>query len=169
MSAPYGKPLSDLAMAKRDQKVVALKRQDMSFQQVADTLGISKAAAIRSFQRAKRRVDDATDLDYTHYRDEQLARIAAMREVAADIVGARHVAISNGHVVSEITGTDEDGHPVYGDPYEDDGPVLAAIDRLIKLDELEAKLVPGLHAKQEVDMSGVLRIELVGVDVADLT
>ncbi len=168
MSPPYGKPLSDLAMADRDTQVVALKRQDLSFQQIADHLGISKAGAVRSFQRAKRRVDAATDADYAAYRDEQLAAIAAMREVCDEIIAARHVSISNGHVVSEITGHDDDGNPLYGDPYEDDAPVLAAIDRRIKLDDQEAKLL-GLYAKVEVAHSGGVTYEIVGVDMSKLT
>lgn len=163
-----GKPLSDLAMAERDTQVVALKRQDLSFQQIADHLGISKAGAVRSFQRAKRRVDVATDTDYAAYRDEQLASIAAMREVCDEIIAARHVSISNGHVVSEITGNDDDGNPVYGEPYEDDAPVLAAIDRRIKLDDQEAKLL-GLYAKVEVAHSGGVTYEIVGVDMSKLT
>lgn len=168
MSPPHGKPLSDLAMAERDQKVVALKRQDLSFQQIADHLGISKAGAIRSFQRAKRRVDAASAADYAAYRDEQLASIAAMREVCDEIIAARHVSISNGHVVSEITGHDEDGNPIYGDPYEDDAPVLAAIDRRIKLDDQEAKLL-GLYApvKQTVDATVNYTVG-GGVDVSAL-
>lgn len=168
MSAPYGKPLSDLAMAERDNQVVALKRQDLSFQQVADQLGISKSAAIRGFQRVKARVEERGELDYVAYRDAQLARVATRRELTEDIMAARHVSISNGHVVSEIIGQDEDGKPIYGDPYEDTGPTLAAIDRLIKLDEQEAKLVPGLYAKVEVDLSGVLKYEVHGIPDADL-
>jgi hypothetical protein len=163
-----GKPLSDLAMAERDTQVVALKRQDLSFQQIADHLGISKAGAIRSFQRTKRRIDNATDADYAAYRDEQLAAIAAMREVCDEIIAARHVSISNGHVVSEIKGIDDDGNLIYGDPYEDDAPVLAAIDRRIKLDDQEAKLL-GLYAKVEVSHSGGVTYEIVGVDMSKLT
>jgi hypothetical protein len=152
MSAPYGKPVADLAMAERQQKIVTLKRDGLSFQQIADQLGISKAAAIRGFQAVKRRVDTAADDDYIEYKSEQLARIATMREVVADIVAARHVTISNGHVVREIIGRDDEGEPEYGDPYEDHSPVLAAIDRLVKLDDQEAKLL-GLYPKQAVSIS----------------
>ncbi len=167
MPVPYGKPLSDLAMREREQQVVALKRQDLSFQQVGDHLGISKIAAVRAFQRAKRRVIDATDTDYAEYRDDQLAHIATMREICDEIILSRHATISNGHVVSEITGQDADGKPVYGDPYEDTAPVLAAIDRRIKLDDQESKLL-GLYAEQKVNLSGGITYEIIGVAAGEL-
>jgi len=152
VSPPYGKPVADMDMAERDQRIVALKRQGRSFQQIADELGISKSGAILGFQRVKKRVDEATDEGYAEYRDEQLARIATMREVVADVVAARHVTISNGHVIREMIGREDDGTPVYGDPYEDHGPVLAAVDRMVKLDDQEAKLL-GLYPKQAVSIS----------------
>jgi hypothetical protein len=167
MSAPYGKPIADLAMVERQQKIVALKREGFSFQQVADQIGISKAAAIRGFQTVKKRVETATDADYAEYRDEQLARVAMLREVVSDVVAARHVTISNGHVIHEITGRDDEGKPEYGDPYEDHGPVLAAVDRMVKLDEHEAKLL-NLFPKAEVNVSGDVTYRFIGADPADL-
>lgn len=139
-------------MAERDQKIVALKRQGHSFQQIADELGISKSGAILGFQRVKKRVEAATDEDYAEYRDEQLERIATLREVVADVIGARHVTISNGHVIHEIIGRNDDGTPKYGAPYDDHGPVLAAVDRMVKLDNQEANLL-GLYPKQAVSIS----------------
>lgn len=152
MSPPYGKPVADMDMVERDQKIVALKRQGRSFQQIADELGISKSGAILGFQRVKKRVEAATDEDYIKYRDEQLERVATLREVVADVIGARHVTISNGHVIHEIIGRNDDGTPKYGDAYDDHGPVLAAIDRMVKLDDQEAKLI-GLYPKQAVSIS----------------
>lgn len=167
MSPPYGKPVADMKMVERDLKIVALKREGLSFQQIANQVGISKSGVILGFQRVKKRVEAKTDESYAEYREEQLARVATMREVVADIIAARHVTISNGHVISEMTGRDDDGKPVYGDPYEDHGPVMAAVDRMVKLDEHEAKLL-GLFAKTEVDVSGGVTYQLVGVDPADL-
>jgi hypothetical protein len=136
--------------AERDAQILALKRQDLSFQQIADQLGISRATAHRGFHRALPRV---TNPQANAYRDEHLARLELAREVVLGILETRHVAISNGHVVSEITGTDEEtGKPIYGEPYEDDGIVMAAVKTLKELDEREAKLL-GLDApvKQTVD------------------
>ncbi|HTI77439.1 MAG TPA: hypothetical protein VL634_20740 [Mycobacterium sp.] len=162
------KPFASLTMVERDDRIVKLKREGKSFQQIADELGISKSGAILGFQRVKARVNERADANYEAYRDEQLARIATMRAVVEDVVHAKHVTISNGHVVSRIIGEDEEtGRPIYGEPYEDDAPVLAAVDRMIKLDEREAKLL-GLDAKTEMDHTGTITIEFIGVDPNDL-
>lgn len=154
-------PTANLAMHERDNRIVELKREGRSFQQIADELGISKSGAILGFQRVKARVDQRADRNYEAYRDEQLARIATLRAVVEDVMHARHVSISNGHVVSEIVGTDPvTDKPIYGDPYEDTAPTLAAVDRMVKLDEREAKLL-GLDAKTEIDHSGVVQYEII--------
>lgn len=152
MSPPYRKPVTDMDMTERDHQIVALKREGLSFQQIANRVGLSKSGTILGFQRVKKRVEATADNEYVEYKNEQLARIATMREVVADVVAARHVTISNGHVVREIIGRDDEGRPEYGDAYEDHAPVLAAIDRLVKLDDQEAKLL-GLYPKQAVSVS----------------
>jgi hypothetical protein len=167
MADRQARPWTALTMAERDEHIVELKGQGLSFQQVADQVGISKSGAILGFQRVKRRVNERADDNYATYRDDQLARIAVLREVVADIVHTRHVTISNGHVISEITGRDDDGKPIYGDPYEDDAPTLAAIDRMVKLDEREAKLL-GLDAEQKLNLSGGITYEIVGVNQDEL-
>ncbi len=164
MPTPYSKPLTDLARAEQDAKIIELKRQDLSFADIGARLGISRAAAHRGFHRALPRITEpAADA----YRTEHLARLAYAREIVMDVLATRHVTISNGHVISEITGHDDEGRPVYGDPYEDDAVILAAIDRLAKLDEREAKLL-GLDAKTEVNITGGVKYEIVGVPVEDL-
>lgn len=164
MGAVHSKPADDLAQADRDARIVELKRQDLTFDQIAKELGISRTAAHRGFHRALPRiVAPAVEA----YRAEHLARLEYARTIVMDILATRHVTISNGHVVSEIVGRDDEGNPIYGEPYEDDGVILAALDRLDKLDDREAKLL-GLNAKAEVNVSGAVKYELVGVDPGDL-
>lgn len=151
--------------AERDAQILALKRQDLSFQQIADQLGISRAAAHRGFHRALPRV---TEPEAKAYRAEHLARLELRREVVLGILETRHVTISNGHVVSEIIGTGDDGKPIYGEPYEDDGVVMAASAELGRIDDQEAKLL-GLYAKLEVEHSGGVTYEIIGVDMDKLT
>ena len=165
MSAPYSKPITDAALAEQDAKVIALKRADLSFAEIAARLGISKASAHRAFHRALQRI---VEPEVLAYRAEQLARIALEREEAMDIMGGRHIVVSNGHIVSEIIGRNDEGDPIYGDPLTDPGPTLAAIDRLIKLDDQEAKLL-GMYAETRVNLSGGVRYEVVGIDASDLS
>lgn len=168
MGVPNSKPITDLNTAEIEAQVVALKRQDLTFRQIADRLGVATMTAHRAFQRAKQRVIEATDFDTRTYINGQLAGIEASREILREILAAHHVVISNGHVVSEIIGRDADGTPQYGDPYTDDAPVMAAIDRLVKLDAQEAQLL-GLNAEQKTSLTANVRYELVGIDPADLT
>lgn len=153
MGAVHGKPADDLARADQDAKIVELKRQDLTFQQIADVLGISRASAHRGFHRALPRI---TEPAASAYRAEHLARLELARSVVLDILAAKHLTVSNGVVVRQD-----------GQVLEDDAPTLAAVDRLVKLDEREAKLL-GLDAKTELDHSGTLTIEFVGVDPNDL-
>lgn len=152
MSAPYGKPLDDLRRAEVDAQVVALKRQDLSFAEIGRELEISKAAAHRAFHRAVTRV---TEPEASAYRADHLARLALAREVVLDILAkdGRTVVTASGKVIEGV---------------EDDGETLSAVDRLIKLDEREARLL-GIDAEQKVNLSGGIRYEVVGVDGGDLT
>jgi hypothetical protein len=56
-----------------------------------------------------------------------------------------------------------------GAPLLDDAPVLAAVDRLLKVQERRAKLL-GLDVpvKRQVEVDGGLRYEVVGVDLDQL-
>lgn len=156
MSAPRD-PMVDLGTAEQDERIVQLKREGRTFQEIAATMGISKTTAIRGFHRVKQRVERRAEEDYATYRDEQLARIEVQREVVMDVMTGKHLAVSNGIVVR-----------VDGEPLEDSMPALAAVDRLVKLDDQEAKLV-GIYAEKKVAVTGGLRYEIVGVDPEALT
>lgn len=158
-------PANDIARADTDAAVMELKRQDLTFDQIATELGISRATAHRAFHRALLNIP-APAVD--SYRAKHLARLALMREVVQEIVETRHAVISNGHVVSPVIGTGDDGRPIYGEPYKDDSVTMAAVKTLKELDEREAKLL-GLDAKTEVNLSGVVRYEIEGVTTEELT
>lgn len=138
-------------------RIVELRDQELSFRQIAAIVGRDLHAVWNHYQTAMRQVPAAAVEEHqkkvASRLDEQLRRIDMEREVLMEILAKRHVTISNGHVVSEIIGTDEDtGKPIYGEPFEDDAPTMAAVDRLGKLDDQEAKLL-GLYPKQQVSIS----------------
>lgn len=153
--------------AKLDAQILALKTDGLSFRAISRELNYDVGYVYRCFQRGLRTIRETAAEDY---KANQLARIAAQREVAEEILHATHVVVSNGHVVSEITGQDDEGKPIYGDPLEDSGPRLAAIDRLVKLDAQEADLL-GLKAATKSEVSAVVNYTVGGgVDPAvDLT
>jgi hypothetical protein len=161
---PQHDPEATAAATEREAVIVRLKREGLTFDEIGQRFGVSKQVVHRQFHRAIRR---GLTVQVDAYRDEQLARIEAAREVVMDVLHARHVVVSNGHVVSEITGQDAEGKPIYGEPLVDDGPVLAAVDRLVKLDDQEARLL-GLYAAAKVETDTTLRYEVVGVDPGDV-
>lgn len=164
MGKVHSKPLDDIARAEQDAMILELKRQDFTFEEIAHHLGISRTTAHRGFHRALPRI---TEPSAEAYRTEQLARLAYAREIVVDILERRHVTISNGKVMREIIGSDEEGKPIYGEPYEDDGVILAAVDRLDKIDDREARLLQ-LYPKTEVNHSGDLTYHIVGLSAEDL-
>jgi DNA-binding CsgD family transcriptional regulator len=130
MGATHSRPEQDLAIADRDAQIIDLKRQGLTFEEIANQLGISRPTAHRGFHRALRRV--GAD-QVQAYRDEQLQHLALAREVVLDVLASytRNVAIAGeGDVV---------------DLGEDHAPIMSAVDRLVKLDDHEAKLL-GMYA-----------------------
>lgn len=144
------------ATAELSARIVELRDADWTFREIAAEVDRDVAVVWRNYQRAMRRIPAAAveqhQAKIALRLDEQLRRIDMEREVLDDIVAKRHVHISNGHVVSEIIGQDELGKPIYGEPYEDDAPTMAAIDRLGKLDDQEAKLL-GMYPKQQLSVT----------------
>lgn len=143
--------------AQRRARVVELRNQGLGFREIAAETGLGLATVWRHYEYAMRELPApfvaAAAAQETERRAEQLARIDMERDVVMGVLTANHVTVSNGKVISEVP---------------DSGPVLAAIDRLVKLDNQEAELL-GLKAEQKVAHSGAVRYELVGIDPADLT
>jgi hypothetical protein len=145
--------------AKRVADVAALREQGRTYPQIAAELGISTTTAWRDYEdwcNQLRHGDPQIEQAAKEALWGQLARIRAEREAVSRVLTAKHVTVSNG-VVARMD----------GEPIEDDAPVLAAVDRLIKLDDQEAKLL-GIYAEKKVSMSGGLTYEIVGVDPARL-
>jgi hypothetical protein len=58
----------------------------------------------------------------------ELVRLNELEERARLVLGRHHITVNNGRVIA-----------VDGEPLQDDGPVLAAIDRLIKIEDARRK------------------------------
>jgi transposase-like protein len=155
-----------LSVAEKRAAVVAAVREGKPFRAIAAELGISKSYAHDLFQAALELVPAE---NVQAYREQQLADLALARQVAREILGRHHVTISNGRVMHEITGRNEEtDKPIYGDPYEDAGPELAALNTLMKIGEREAQIL-GSDAEKKVNLSGGVTYEVVGVDLGKLT
>jgi hypothetical protein len=136
-------------MARRDARAAELRAEGLSYQQIADELGTDKGNAWQAVRRALR---DIAEKPAQAVRDLELRRLDAMYEAVMEVLERRHVTVSHGKVI------DHDGEPLI-----DDGPVLQAVDRLLKIQARRAALL-GLDAETKINLSGGVTYEIIGVD-----
>jgi regulator of protease activity HflC (stomatin/prohibitin superfamily) len=151
-----GKYVRTPETAERDARAAALRAEGRTLQQIADELGFAaKSSARAAIRRALREIVRGPAEQLIAMEAE---RLDTLYEEALEVLQRTHATVSHGKVIK-----DDDGNPLL-----DDGPKLAAIDRLVKVRESYRKLL-GLDAEQKVNVSGSVRYEVVGVDDADLT
>lgn len=132
--------------AQRDAEAATMRARGATYQQIADALGYADR---RTAYRAVEKVLTETVTEPSEeLRSLELARLDAILAKAWSVMEAEHVTVSHGKI---IRGAD-------GQPLRDDGPVLAAIDRILKVSERRARLV-GLDAPN--------RTELITLDQID--
>lgn len=142
----------------RKADVMRLRRQGHTFEAIGDQLGITKQRAHQIYSAA---LAEIPAQEVGEYRAEQAARLDELLTKAHEVLARGHVHVSQGRVVRD----DETGEPV-----RDDGPTLAAIKTILDIEARRAKLL-GLDTpvRQEFDVSGGVRYEVVGVDLDQVT
>jgi len=156
--------------AQRRDRVVQLRDKHLTFREIGMELGISTQRAHQLHKQAMRErpvlaESAARDAERKAAQlrtiDEQRREVEAEREAVLEVLHreGRTVVTAAGKVIEDV---------------QDDPQMLAAVDRLVRLDELllkladhEAKLL-GLYAKSELTVSGGVKYEVVGVPVEDL-
>jgi hypothetical protein len=135
--------------AVRDQEAARLRSTGMTYQQIADKLEVSKPAAYKMVMRAIADVDKEPAEAAIAFELENLDR--AERLVLA-LLERKHFVVSTGKLI------------YMGDkPMEDDGYVLPAVDRLVKISESRRKLL-GLDSVQKIDVSGGFVTQVIGLE-----
>ena len=116
------------AAAARDAEVLKLRMDGLQFDEIGRWLGVTKQRAHQLFERglARTRQEQADALR----RLEQL-RLDHLYAEALGVLRREHVVVDRGEIIK-----DDAGHPL-----KDDGPVLSAIDRLLKIQDRRAKLL----------------------------
>ncbi|WP_329592139.1 hypothetical protein OG195_27320 [Streptomyces sp. NBC_01362] len=134
-----GRFVRTLSTAEREAEAARLRSLGWTYQRIADTLGwANKGDAHHAVSKVLRdTVQEAGD----DLRSLELTRLDALYVAATEVLEREHVTVSNGRVVD-----------LHGAPIPDDGPVLAAIDRLLKIQERRARLL-GLDAPVKRDIS----------------
>lgn len=123
-----------------------LRRTNLSYRQIADQLGVSVSTAHAMVQRG---LADLVGESTEEVRRLELERLDHMARAALAVLGKRHLIVSQGRVAV---------HPKTGEPLLDSGPVLHAIDRLLRVQDRRAKLL-GLDAP--------IRVETVTMGLVD--
>ncbi len=111
----------------------------LSYQQIADAVGYNnKSDAWRAIQRCREAVYREAGAELIAAEAQQLDDLFV---AALEVLERDHITVSHGHIVK-----DDDGQPIL-----DDGPKLAAIDRLLRVRESYRKLF-GVDAPSRVSV-----------------
>jgi hypothetical protein len=142
-----------VAAADLDARCLDLRRSGVTYRQIAAQLGISAANAHKRVTRAldRTRREPAAGL-----RELELGRLDALQAALTTVLRRQHVTISAGKVVLD---TD-------GQPYLDDGPVVAAAQALVRVQESRRKLL-GLDEPARADVTARIHGELYSLDSLD--
>lgn len=124
-----------------------------TLREISAALGISVTTVHeRLADHMAGRVDPLAD----QYRAMLLDQLDDLTAKAYKVLTAEHIVVQHGKIVR-----DEDGEPV-----RDHGPVLAAIDRLIKINERRARLT-GADATIKVDAQ-VHQVDPADIELAQM-
>lgn len=143
-------------IADRRARLIQYRVAGRSYDEIFEELGYaSRTAASKDFSRALEQniAEERTSMEV--YReteilrlDGELERLDRLYTKVERILDKFHVTVQFGKVID-----------IDGEPLEDDGPALAAVDRLVKIEdarrrngERRAKLL-GLDAAQKVEMT----------------
>jgi DNA-binding transcriptional MerR regulator len=138
-----GRYVYTLEAAERDKQAAELRAQGWTLQEIADELGSSHRKNVKlGIQQAFRAIVKGPAEKLLQM---EASRLDALYEEALAVLERDHVTVSHGKII-----TIRD--PETGDekPLLDDGPKLAAIDRLVKIRESYRRLF-GLDQPVKVD------------------
>jgi hypothetical protein len=144
-----GKWVRTLEGAERDAEAARLRSKGKSYRQIAAALGCDVHVAHSAVKRVIAEIITEPAEAAIAFELERLDRL---HRAAMKVLERHHVTVSNGKVVE-----------VDGQPLLDDGPVLSAIDRLVRISESRRKLL-GLDQPAKMNVSGGLTYEVVGID-----
>lgn len=157
-----GKFTRSIDTAQRDADAARLRARGLTYEQIANELGYAdRKNAYNAVERALRATVEEPAAEV---RKLELERLDHLWQAALKVLETDHLTVSHGKVITRMVGVkrDEDGIeildpltgktiPVYEDVI-DDGPKLAAIDRLLKIQARRAALL-GLDTPVRADVT----------------
>jgi hypothetical protein len=133
--------------AERDAAACKLRSTGANYDQIAEQLGFTdRSSARRAVERALVAIvaEPAAQL-----RTLILGRLDLLLGEAWKVLLAEHIVVSQGRVIHD---------PTTGAPMRDHGPVLNAIDRVLRIEDRRCKLL-GLDAPVKVEAITVDQVE----------
>lgn len=151
--------------AERDAKAFAMRSRECTFSEIAIALGYSDSSHVsKALNRHMATIVKPSADEYRKILDDQLSE---MHRQVLRVLETTHYRVNNGVVVHHRPADCEclEGECGHFTPLLDDSPVLAAVDRLIKVQERRAKLY-GLDApvKAETVSTTNVRVIVQGAD-----
>jgi hypothetical protein len=147
-------------VAQRRARAIELKNRGMSWQQVAEAMAAnypeyrdsegnpSAAVACVDVSRALKQANKELSMGLEEYREAARMRLDGLRRQVFAVLARPHYVLHAGQVVK-----DDDGNPM-----RDDGPILAAVDRLLRIEERQAK-IDGTDASEKLTIALDRRVD----------
>jgi hypothetical protein len=153
-------------VAERRRKLIELRAKGTTWRDCADQLGYAgPAAACKDIERAIRIRRNDLALAAADYREIEIEKLDLYERIAFEVLETKHFVFDRGVLVK--ADPDEEGR---ARPVLDDGPKLAALDRLLKIQARRAKLLDlDLAGNREQGSGQVVRVVIGGVDHSAIT
>jgi hypothetical protein len=168
-----GRYIRNPANVKRDIEAANLRGQGHSFERIASELGYASRG--KAYEGVQRALAEIPREGVEELRQMELERLDRLYLAALEVLGRKHLTVSHGKVITRFAGVERDGDgierldadgqtiPIYEDVL-DDGPILQAIDRALKIQERRAKLL-GLDAPAKLE---VFTIDAIDAEIKKL-
>jgi hypothetical protein len=158
---PFQDKASKAVIAARRTKAIRLRTQGMQWEDIATECGYKSRGAANTdvslaLQARLKEQGGAAD----ELRAIEIAHLDMLRQKAWEVLEASHVTVSHGKVIKI---KDSEGNEVL---LPDSAPILAAIDRLVRIAERRAKLC-GIDSPIVLETHGTVKYEVVGVSAED--
>lgn len=157
--------LTPEAAQHRNAQIVDLKHDGRTFQEIGNTLGLSKQRVHELYWQA---MHEVIAPGVNALRAQQNAELEAVKDKMQAILNRDHYAMSGGTIVRGPAELDQFGQPLtLGEPLHDDGPKIQAAGVISRLIEQQAKL-NGTFAPVTATINGTIHYEVAGVDLKAL-
>ena len=138
-------------------RALEMRRDGFTFEDIAEHCGYAdRSGAYRAVKREQAIRQEQISQTVDELRQQELERLEHYSAEALKVLQSEHLLVQSGGVV--LHG---------GQPMHDQGPILAAIDRLVKVSESRRKLL-GLDAATKSEVNGQVAFTVQGIAEGDM-